>query len=338
MTVDTAQGGGAVQPYDPTNLEGLGLEDVGASDMTIPRITINHGEGTFKNNLSGEEFETLRCVMLGVIKQRIMWDKTVDDGDKPMCKSPDFEHGFPNVNLDGKTPPEKQFPWARSNFSPSDYPADQGLNGLVTLPCSSCIFKEWDKGDWKQPPCSEQHTYPLLYDTGDGSLMPALFSVQKTGIKPSRTYLNVFIQSKSPMFTVYTEIILNQASRGTVKYSVPKFMKKEATEETEWGAFGQQYRSIREFIRQPPRRQDEEGEDVEPSDNVNRGPETPAQAPAATVPAAAPVVTTVSAPAATVPAAAVASSPTPSASSSASATPATPDQQSSPEGDDDLPF
>lgn len=336
MTVDTAQGGGDVQPYDPSNLAGLGLEDVGASDMTIPRISINHGDGTFKNNLSGEEFNSLRCVMLGIIKQRIMWDKTVDDGDKPMCKSPDFEHGFPNVNLDGKTPPEKQFPWEKSNFNPADFPAEAGLNGQVTLPCTSCIFKEWDKGDWKQPPCSEQHTYPLLYQTEDGGLMPALFSVQKTGIKPSRTYLNVFIQSKSPMFTVFTEITLTQQSRGTVRYSVPKFMKREPTEETEWGSFGQQYRSIREFIRQPPTRRDDD-EGAEPFDNVNRGPETPTQAPAAPASAVRPVASTSPAPVTTAPAVVPASSVS-TTESSVAATPVTPAPQSAPAADDDLPF
>jgi len=329
MTVDTTGNGGGVAPYDPTNLEGLGLEDVGATDITLPRIQIDHPNGVFKNNLSGETFDTMRCVILGVVKQRIMWDKTVDDGDKPLCKSPDFEHGFPNMGLDGKTPANKQFPWAKSNFNPADFPAEQGENGLVTLPCQSCIFKEWEKGDWKQPPCSEQHTYPLMYQTEDGGFMPALFSVQKTGIRPSRTYLNVFVQSHKPMFTVYTEIALNQQSRGTVMFSVPVFRKKEPTEETTWGEFAQQYRGIREFIRQAPRRQDEE-EGAEASDNTNTGPVTPTPAPAATVQAPAqpaPVAGT-----ATVPAPVV----TPPAATTAPVGATEP--AASPAEDDDLPF
>lgn len=333
MTVDVPGNDGTVQPYDPNNLAGLGLEDIGASDITLPRIQINHKQGTFKNNLSGEEFPVLRAVILGVVKQRIMWDKVVDEGDKPQCKSPDFGSGFPNMGLDGKTPAAKQFPWAKSNFNPEDFPAERGENGLVTLPCASCIFKEWDKGDWKQPPCSEQHTYPLLYQTEDGGLMPALFSVQKTGIKPSRTYLNVFIQSKQPMFTCFTEVTLTQQSRGTVDFSVPRFIKKEPTDQTTWGEFGQQYVSIREFIRQPPRRQDEEGDEpTTPSDNTNTAP-TPTPAPAAPAPVVQPAAPTVQAPAATAPAVAAPvspASPSPATSTSAPATPAA--------EDDDLPF
>lgn len=339
MTVDTTGAGGSVSAFDKAAMDDLGLGDVGAADITLPRIQIDHTEGKFKNNLSGEMFDTLRCIILGVVKQRIMWDKKVNDGDKPMCKSPDFDNGFPNMGLDGKTLPEKLFPFAKSNFNPADFPPEKGLNGLVTLPCASCQFKEWDHNgfDQKQPPCSEQHTYPMMYETEDGGLMPALFSVQKTGIRPSRTYLNVFVQAHKPMFTVFTEIALNQQSRGNVTYSVPVFRKKEPTDETTWGEFGQQYRSIREFIRQPPRRQDEEGEEGVASDNTNTGPVTPTPAPAVTVPAsvqpaaAATPAPAQPAPVATPPAAAASSVPAGATASTASPAPVAAE-------DDDLPF
>jgi hypothetical protein len=258
----------------------MGLGDVGAGDLSMPRLSINHPEGTFKNSLSGEEFPVLRAVFLGLIKQRVYFHPKVDDGDKPMCKSPDFNSGFPNMNLDGKTPSDKVFPWAESNFDPANFPPEQGINGLVTLPCDKCVFKEWSKSG-EPPPCTEQHTYPVLYQPeGEDGLQPALISFQKTGIKPSRTYLNNFVQARKPMFTVFTEVTLTQQSRGSVKYSVPTFRKKEDTDPNGWAEFGEMYRSARTFATRAPRLAEEtDGEDPTlPSDNVNRGPSATAPA------------------------------------------------------------
>lgn len=281
MTVDVNSGGG-VTPYDPEMDAGLGFEDIGAGDMTLPRLTINHKAGLFKNSLSGEEFPVLKAVLLGVIKQRVMWDETVDTGDRPMCKSPNHDYGFPNV--DPKTHVDKQFPWARSNFTPDmakplelspnvSYPEGWSSNGLLVLPCAACKFSKWDQDGVKVPPCAEQHTYPLMYETEDGGLMPALISFQKTGIKPSKTYINAFAQSKTPMFTQWSEIKLNQFSRGSVDYCVPTFKKVGETPRDMWGEFAQQYRGVRNFVRQAPRNADEEETDFTPSDNINKGPD-----------------------------------------------------------------
>jgi hypothetical protein len=327
MTVATP-GGGEVAVYDE-DLASVGLEDVGVGDVVIPRLQIQHKEGTFLDNLSKATFASLKVVLLGLVKQRIMWDDEVNEGDRPKCKSPDFEHGFPNVNYDGKTPPGKQFDWKVSNFNPEDYPAENGLNGLVTLPCTNCIFKEWDKGDWKQPPCSEQHTYPLLYSPDEGaSWQPALLTVQRTGIKPSRQYISSFAQAKTPMFTVFTEIGLTQQKRGSVDYSVPWFKRHEATDRNAWPEFASQYRAIREFIRQPPRRLDEE-ETVSTDSNVNTapapaaGPTPPATPPA---PPAAPAAPPAAPAAPAQPTAPAAEAPTPAPVAAAA------------DGDDDLPF
>lgn len=335
MTVDTT-GGGSVVPYDE-DLANVGLEDIGVGDVVIPRLQIDHVNGLFRDNLSKSEFKTLKVVLLGLVKQRVMFYDDLEDGDKPQCKSPDFEHGFPNMNLDGKSRKETHFPWAKANFDPANFQAEQGLNGLVTLPCSTCVFKEWDKGDWKNPPCAEQHTYPLLYSPDEGeSWVPALFTVQKTGIKPSRTYISSFAQSKTPTFTVHTELSLQQFSRGTVTYAVPIFRRQEPTDRNSWGEYAAQYRSIRDFIRQPPRRQDEEDAPAAPESNVNEAPSSAAMpdstpAPAApAAPAAPPAPPAQPAAPATPAPAPAAAQPVPAAAPAAAA-PAASD-------DDELPF
>lgn len=293
MTVEPRPEGGALA--DPNDYTDIGLEDVGVGDVVIPRLGIVHDEGLLKNNLSGENYDKLTVILLGLVKQRVMWDEEVGvAGSRPLCKSPDFDNGFPNLADD--VPKDKRFDWDQSNFSPEDFPPEKGLNGMVTLPCAQCIFKEWDKQGWKQPPCAEQHTYPLLYTTDEGeSWSPALFTTQKTGIKPSRQYISSFAQTKTPMFTVFTELSLTLQSRGTVRYSIPSFKKKGLTERENWAEYGNQYRSIREFIRQAPRRQDDE-EEPAASSNENTPPPaaTPAAEPAAT---AAPAASTPAAPA-----------------------------------------
>jgi hypothetical protein len=305
MTVDTT-GGGAVVPYDPDMYGDVGLEDVGAADVVIPRLSINHLDGTFKDNLSKAEYPKLKVILLGLVKQRIMWKSEVEDGDKPLCKSPDFEHGFPNVRADAT--PDKRFPWDESNFNHADFPPEKGINDLTTLPCNNCVFKEWgtDKnGKSTPPPCTEQHTYPLLFSSDDGeSYSPALLSLQRTGIKPSRQYISSFAQSKTPMFTVFTELSLTQQSRGTVRYAVPNLRRQEATDREMWREYADQYRTIRDFVRAAPRKRDEEGDDtavVVPTPNVNTGPTAAATAPAAPAASSAPASTPASAPAPSAP-------------------------------------
>ena len=268
----------------------IGLEDVNVGDVVLPRLSIVHDEAVFQDNQSKQQFDELEVIILGLVKQRIMWDSTVDEGDKPQCKSPDAEHGFPNTNPDA--PKDKRFPWDESNFNPANFSPDPERNDLIVLPCNSCVFAQWTKENGKSVPprCSEQHTYPLLYNSTPGALpedqiwQPALISFQRTGIKPSRQYLSGFAQAKRPMFTVHTTISLTPMKRGTVKYAVPVFKKGDSTDRDSWDEFANQYRQIREFIRSAPRNTaDEESTEggFKEDSNVNAGPEKAAATPAA---------------------------------------------------------
>lgn len=284
MTVTPHTGGGAVDAYGGDT---VGLDDVGAGDVVIPRLQIKHDEGVFIDNLSKQVFTELDCVILGLVKQRIFWADVVEENDKPLCKSPDHDHGFPQVSEDVKR--DKRFPWDKSNFRPEDFPPNgpNAINGLVTLPCASCHFKEWDNNGFNQkvPPCAEQHTYPLLYNSNTENpnepiWAAAILTVQKTGIAPSKRYLSSFVQANQPMFTARSLVSLTLNKRGTVTYSVPTFRKVGNTDSSLWGQYGDQYRQIRAFCRTPPRNTEEdpyvEAEGF--SDNTN----TPAPTAAAT--------------------------------------------------------
>lgn len=254
MTVATTSGG-ATAPWSSEDLGDLGMEDIKASELTIPRLELVHDQAAFRDRNSKAEFETLNCIILGVVKQRIMWDKEVDDGDQPQCKSPSFEVGFPQMRTD--IPKEKQFPWASSNFNPADFPP--GDDGLVRLPCEKCVFQEWNVQGWKNPPCAEQFTFPLLYDTGDGDFSPAILTLQRSAAKACKQYITSFKNARQPMFTVNTQLTLTLQSRGKVKYSTPNFKRLGPTDNTLWSQYADDYRSIREFLRQDPRPRDEDG-------------------------------------------------------------------------------
>jgi hypothetical protein len=285
--MSTTPGTDLQAPFDPSEFKNFGMEDVEAGDLVIPRLSIMHKEGRFINNLSKEEIERLQCVILGLVKQRIMWDEDVDEGDRPQCKSSDHDHGYPQLRED--IPMAKQFPWDESNFNKADFLQQ---DGSVVLPCDSCVFNSWSKdtrtGKSIPPRCSEQHTYPVIYTTDEGeTTTTAILTFQRTGIKPSKNYLSTFSQAGMPMFTSFTELTLQVTKRGNVEYSVPVFRKGNQTDRSDWRHYADTYMQIREFLRTPPRRSEDEEAPAVQSDNTNTAPietQEPPTAPVASTP------------------------------------------------------
>jgi len=240
-TTDAGEWGGAVP----------GLEDVDNTDIQMPRLSIDHKKNVFRESISNREFDYLDIIALALVKQRVFWrpGQDMDEGEKPMCKSTDFDHGFPLLGDD--VPKNRQFPWDQSAFDPASYGPNPDLNGHVTLPCSMCKFKEWG-ANREKPMCSEQHTYAVLYHDGENWL-PAVLTLQSSSIKPSKSFISHFAASRIPMFTSTARITLRQEHRGTVDYSVPTFTRGEPTDRAVWSDYAVQAEQVRQFLRQPPR-------------------------------------------------------------------------------------
>lgn len=252
-----------------------GLEDFDQNDLVMPMLRIKHDDGVIEDNLSGQTYEKMSVIMLGLIKQRVLWDAEVKEDSHPLCKSYDFTVGHPDV---------KEFPWKESGFTRIE---DEN----ATLPCADCQLKEWGSHPQREAPwCSEQHTFALLMPVGDDGWSPALFTVQRSAIKASKTYLTSFARAKKPLYTVTTNLSLEVRKRGTVTFAVPRFVQGEATDQADWPDYASQYRFIREFV-QTPRSRDEEGE---PSEGAP--PAGSAAAPAAAASTAAPAASGGSAP------------------------------------------
>lgn len=259
-----------------------GLEDFDTADMVMPTLRINHDETVFEDGLSGEKFPELEVVLLGLIKQRVLWEAEVSEGKQgPLCKSYDFSVGRPDL---------KRFPWQAAGFAP-----DQA----ESLPCASCNLKEWGSHPNRDTPwCSEQHTFALLMPVGDDGMAPALLTVQRSAIKPSKTYLTSFARSQTPLFTVRTKISLDGRRRGTVNFAVPKFVRGAGTDQGDWAWYAEQYRTIRDFV-QTPRDGEEDGQTpVAPPAGSAAAPAAPAPAPAPAAAQAAPAPAPAPAPAA----------------------------------------
>lgn len=237
-----------------------GLEDFAPEEAVVPRIQINHKGGTFKDNLTGTEFPVIRGVVLGLVRQRVMWSGELTNDARPMCKSPDYKVGYPLM----QGPPDQVFPWGQSGMNVADAPVDDYGRPIIT--CEPCAFNKWTQtaAGKKQPPrCSERHTFPVLYTLADdlepGQTFPyaGIVSLQRTGIAPSRTYMSSFKRQSVPMYSAYTEIRLKRESRGSVEYSVPVFARLGDVPRELWEDYAIQYRGLRAFLQQPPRAGDD---------------------------------------------------------------------------------
>ena len=357
MTVDTYSAGGALASYADPDLEESGLEDLDAEDVRVPRLKIVGKRGVFQDTLTKVEMPEINAIILGMTKQRIMWRREVDENEQPLCKSPDFVTGYPNVEA---RDPDKVFPWMESGFdlgTYNHYSDDPAHSGHVVLPCAKCKFKDWNG---KKPPrCAESFAYAILYGEPDSEpTMPAILTLQRSAISAAKTYNAFFAAQKIPFFQFYTRMTLVQKSRGDVEYAVPVLQRGGGTDQSQWIFFAQQARAIREMLRQAPRPM-EGWTPLEPSANVNTAPAAttpapsapapaapapaPAPAPAAPAPAPAPAPATPPAPPVAPPAppAPQAAPPAPPAPApSAPAAPAAPaaEASASTDDDDELPF
>lgn len=245
----------------PQNQYETGLEDFSQEDLRMPRINIDHEQGVFKDSLSGTELPAMSAVVLGLIKQRVLWPPQVsDDNSQPLCKSTDYNLGFPTIN--GRRPTDN-FPWNAAGWNPADFQPNE--DGRLTLPCNACRLKEWaSHPDGKKTWCSEQHSIPLLYaPLGEEPMAMALFTTQRSSINASKNYFAGIVRQERPAFAYYCEISLRPQQRGKNTYYVPVFTMKGPTDESQWPSYSSAYRSTRTFLHRPPMLRDENGNVVE---------------------------------------------------------------------------
>lgn len=237
---------------DEENYFDTGLDDLEPS-RRIPRLRLVHKKGVFLDTETNQEFPFIEGVPLGLVRQRVMWNRNVNEGDKPLCKSNDGKIGYPNI--DG--PAHCDFPWDRSGTTREAATLDEFAR--PTLSCESCAFAQWGPpapGSKKSTPpaCSERYTIPLLYATEAGQQpnRAGVVSFQRSGIAPLKAYMSVFKTQKKPLFAAVMQLNLQIHSRGTVDYSVPYVRQAGPTSASDWPQFAEEFRRIREILQAPP--------------------------------------------------------------------------------------
>lgn len=218
-----------------------GLEDFDQKDMTIPMLKIDHDKAVIVDGLSGQEYSSLDLIAVGLVKQRVLWQAEIQDNDTPLCRSYNFKIGNPDTD---------RFPWKASGFTPD--------SDVTDLPCENCKLKDWGSHPQREIPwCSEQHTYAVLQPLGEDNWAPALFTIQRSAIKPSNAYLTSFMRAKEPLYVCITHIALDGQRRGNVDFAIPKFSRGVATDQGMWPFYAETYRNIREFVQTPRTRTDD---------------------------------------------------------------------------------
>lgn len=219
--------------------DNIGLEDFDTTDMVMPTLRLDHTEGVLVDTLSQEKYEKISVVLLGLVKQRILWPPEVGEvKENPLCRSLDFVVGTPDPQK-----PER-FPWAQAGF-------DQASSGSE-LNCSDCKLKDWGSGQKNDSPwCTEQWTFPLMMQQSEANWAPATLTLQRSNIKPLRAYLSDYVRSGRPLFTNATNITLQQNKRGTVKYVTVGLAKGAATPDDLHETFRTEFLRIRTWLRTP---------------------------------------------------------------------------------------
>lgn len=232
-----------------------GLEDFTAEDLKLARLVIDQKAGVFKDSLSGAEYSSVDAITLGVVKQRVMWQPTVEEDSVPLCKSTDFKTGYPTT----WEKPVNNFPWQASGWQPTDFPQDE--MGRTVLPCDSCRFTQWKSHpDGKKPWCSTQHAVPLLYaEAGEEPYIQAIFTMQRSSLQASQAYFAGFMSKSMPAFSAKCRITLTKLKRGQNDYYVPSLRIIEQVDQERWPQLSEDYRLMREFLTRPPVTRDESG-------------------------------------------------------------------------------
>ncbi len=235
------------------------LADSGLS--FVPRVTISHDDGGLEFNDFGLSLNQRQClIMLGAIRQRIMWAPRELAVGMVLCDSKDFEHGNPT----------KDFPWETSNFTKPDDFADGDH-----LDCGACMFSHWTKDETarrgsRPALCTESVIVPMLIASNpdvkyngaenlDIEYKVGAMSFQKSSIKPIADHMRSFRLSSMPAYSMTTTMALNTNLGSGFKYSVPSLAKQSIVNEEKYPLLSTILREVRDVVTKPTPARSSEG-------------------------------------------------------------------------------
>jgi hypothetical protein len=239
----------------------VGLEDFDIGTISLPPVRINGPAGTWVDTLTGDEWPEIEVILLGLVKQRVLWPPEMGSEPRPpLCRSLEAKTGTPTL----ETGPDG-FPWKAAKLNRNTFvvrtedpeSGEQVENLAIPVPCSECHLKVWGtnpKGTGA-PWCTEQMVFPLMLkretDEGGELWTPGSLALARSGVKPANQYCMGYTVRQSPMFVDRTKLTLKQLTRGTVNYSVPVFTKLGPTERDMRDFYKDKYFELRAWLQTP---------------------------------------------------------------------------------------
>ena len=196
-------------------VEMLGLEVFDTGDLVIPRYKIvqpTSKEGTpgvFKNNLTNEETEKVRVVVLSASKGRVCWGENLDAD--PICRSSDGLRPSDNIE------------------KPVNSVCGTKENGKRFEPvCRNAIWRENNE----RPLCNE--VINLLCVSTDDQV-PFFLSLHGTQLKPVRALLSALGLRKKSLYEYQVTLGLKETTNYKGKFFVIQFgeLKENTPKEKE---------------------------------------------------------------------------------------------------------
>ena len=192
-TLPTTQGERhlASVPDRPGGMEAFDADDIVIPKMRIVQPTSEEGTpGTFRLNLTEEEFHALDVVFIKATKGRVLFSKDLTEG--AVCGSNDRIHPHPYF----------ENPMAEA--------------------CAECMYGKWEG---RTPPeCNESYTL-LALDIE--TLMPFFIQTKGTGVRPTKMFLSaVFLkakQKKADLWDFRVTLMLKEVKNDRGKFYVPVF-------------------------------------------------------------------------------------------------------------------
>lgn len=121
--------------------------------MPALSLTLDHKKGVWYDRLTGETFSGFTFLFLGARKRRSMWyNLEALGGRREVCSSDDAVTGSPKSG----------FPWPIAPEMEEKFDHATG-----TIKCDECVFRQFDKHVWKNPPCTAQYVCPILFSENE---------------------------------------------------------------------------------------------------------------------------------------------------------------------------
>jgi len=189
-----------------------GLEELGAGDLIIPRLTITQPTtpdiaadqvGKFCINVTGDYHDTMRVAIIKLTKSRILFPDKYKRDNEPLCRSHDFK--FP-AEIPGVTPMA-----ATCQLIPGDTKKH------------TCPYANWG-ADNTPPRCQE--TWNLLIVDID-TYLPMWFSIKSTALKPLRKIVSavsmICTAKRLPMWALGFDMALEKITNDSGTFYAPQF-------------------------------------------------------------------------------------------------------------------